>query len=136
MAELLDLTLDPVIAPERVLERQPDDKPAEQVDHRRPARPSPITEVMLGRNQLSVPPQDRVWRDDRRPLAKQFATQLFAEHRQSTALVIVQPRTLAQLLAKNSILLPLVLKPGTGVAGPRGLTASQTWQLCRVGAVP
>ena len=74
----------------------------------RPARPSPITEVMLGRNQLSVPPQDRVWRDDRRPLAKQFATQLFSEHSQSTALVIVQPRTLAQLLAKNPVLLPLV----------------------------
>ncbi len=62
----------------------------------------------------SVPPQDGVGCHDRRPLAQHFPPESLSKHSQSTALIIVQPWTLAQLLAQNPNLL-LLIQPDQAV---------------------
>ena len=62
-AEPAELTLDPHVAPPRILSGQAQDRvPELRVDRGPPGLPRP-TERPLPAHQLAVPPQERLWRD-------------------------------------------------------------------------
>src|SRR5450759_4087184 len=90
----------------------------------RPSRSALPTAVVLPGNQLSMPGQQRLGRDNRGHLGQNLPSQSFGLGRQATALVIVEPQpTAIELLAKhpvllakvvNDLLLALIHPPGNG----------------------
>mgnify|MGYP000653408160 CR=1 FL=1 len=115
--------LDLVVPPRRILTREAKDKVDDLLQHRRSANGSlPLTVVPFLRDQLAVPSQDRVWRDNGRPLSEQLPAQILPLDCQHSPLVISQSEALLpQLLPQDGILgqqvlqeLPLFLVQPTG----------------------
>jgi hypothetical protein len=61
-AELCEFAVDPAVSPQRILPRQPDDKPGDAGDRRRAPWLAPLARVVLLRHQSAVPGQQRRWR--------------------------------------------------------------------------
>ena len=67
--------------------------------------PRPVRVRPLPRDELPIPPQNRVWRDDRGDLTQPATAQPVPAHGEPTPLGIRQPQTPpTQLTPKDSIL--------------------------------
>jgi hypothetical protein len=86
MPHVLQRALDPRVTPRGILPRHADDKPLDLREHAATTRPTDVRP--LSRDQLSVPPENRVGCDDRRDLTEPTTAQPVSMHRQPTALVI------------------------------------------------
>ena len=91
MAHVLQRTLDPRVATETVLGRHPDDQPSNLDEHRGSSGPLPSAGPFCG-NQLAVPAENGVRRDDGRHVAQRAASESLPKHREPSTLVIVRPQ--------------------------------------------
>ena len=99
-------TLDPRVAPLRILARHSHYEVSDLSERHRAASPSSKTAVVLLGDQPPVPAKDRVRRDDAGHLHQCAPAKLLAAHRESTALVVCEPkRSRTKLLAEDAILL-------------------------------
>ena len=96
---------DPRIAPRRVLPRHPHDQGADFRPDSWTSDLPPAAVVLLG-DQVPIPAQDRVRRDDARNLGQDSPAELLPSYGEPTPLRVGQAeRTTAQLLSEDSILL-------------------------------
>ena len=109
MADLLQFSLDPTVAPGRVVGRHADDEGADRLHDAR-ATDAFVRVGPLRCDQTVVPAQDGVRRDDRRDLGQELSTESLALGCEPPALVVGQPETLsAELLLEDAILLDEVV---------------------------
>ncbi len=100
MAEVLERALDSVVAPGQVLARHPDDELCDALH-----------------DELPVPAQDRLWRDDRRELVEAPPAESGTAHRKSRSLVVGQPEFPAtELRSEDRVLFAEVLEHALLVA--------------------
>jgi hypothetical protein len=59
----------------------------------------------LARDQLPVPPQQRVWRDDLRDVTQGRSTQLVSKYRQPSPIVVGQPKPASSELSPEDTIL-------------------------------
>ena len=105
MPDLPQLALDATVAPGRVGCGHLHDQGADRLHDRRPAE-APVDRCPLRRDQLAVPPEDRVRRGDPRDLAKRLPPNRPPEYGEAPALTRREPQpSLADLLAQDSVLL-------------------------------
>ena len=94
------------MSPGRVLRRHPDDELFHVDGDSRTPGPAARRAVVLAGDQLAVPAQDRVGRDQARELAQPATTHRPALDGQSSPLVIGEPQAPpADLLAEDAVLL-------------------------------
>jgi len=110
VAQIAQGALDAPIAPVPVLFGHSDHQ---GLDHAGSAR-SPwfaiATTVILQRNQLPMPSQERLGRDNRGDLRQKLPAETFGLSGQSTAVVVIKPQSsLTNLFAKNPVLLAKVI---------------------------
>jgi hypothetical protein len=96
-------TLDPPMAPGRVLSRHPDDQRPDRDPGGRPSWPAPAGVVPLAGNEVLVPAQDsgRGDREDLRPLA---AAHQPGQCREPEPVGMIQPQAAAELTAQHLVL--------------------------------
>jgi hypothetical protein len=106
MAEVLERALDPRVAPARIVGRHPDRETAYLHLHagsprpRRRARP-------LSRDQRTVPPENRVRRDDRRDFRENPTAEAITDRGETPTFVVTQPHPPAvQLRLQYAVLCP------------------------------
>ena len=106
VTEVGQRTLDPRVAPLRILARHPHHEVSDLSERHRAASPSSRTAVVLLGDQPPVPAEDRVRGDDTGHLHQCAPAKLLAAHRESTALGVCEPkRSGTKLLAEDAILL-------------------------------
>ena len=104
MIQILQRALDARVAPPRVLSRHPHDEAADLREHTGPSG-TPFRVRPFPGDEVPVPSQNRVGRDDRRDLRQHPTTQPFAEGGQPSPVTIRQPQTLmAQLRLQDAVL--------------------------------
>ena len=87
MARILERTLNPRVAPGRILLGHSSDELPDLDDNTAAAGPRcPIRS--FARDQLPVPPQQCVWRDDRRDLTYRLSAQPVCRYRQPSPIVV------------------------------------------------
>ena len=73
--------------------------------HTRPSGTAALAAVVLAGDQLSMPSQQSVRRDEGGHLGKRFASELLGFHGQTATLIIAQSQALVpQLIAQNAVL--------------------------------
>ena len=90
MTEIGQRTPDAGVTPVAVLLRHVDDQAANLLPHRGPPGTSTLTAVVLASNQLPMPAQQGVGRDDRGHLPEQLVAQLLGPGSQAAALIVVE----------------------------------------------
>ena len=102
----------------------------------RAAGTAPLRAVAFAGDQLAVPAEDRVGRDEAGDLVEDLAAEDPAHHREAPALVIGQPKTAsAHLLSEDSVLLhrvvddpvPVPVHPPGAQRQEEGEGSSRTW---------
>ena len=78
VTEILYRALDARVAPTRILGRHSHDEPANLQEHGRPARPTPRARPFPG-DELPMPPENGVGRDNRRNFGQDPTTETRAE---------------------------------------------------------
>ena len=116
MADVLQRAEDPRVAPRGILLGHPHDQTPDLREHARTTA-SPLRVRPFPRDQLPMPPQNRVGRDDRGDLTKAATAQPVSVHGQPPAFLIGQADPAAHVSAQDavlfdqvghSVLLPLV----------------------------
>lgn len=116
VAEALECALHPVVAPGWVLARHADDELGDAL-HYEPSVGLPGRERPLLRDQSSVPPEDRLRRDDGCELVEQLPAESDAANGESDAVVIVESELpFAQLGSEDAVLLAEVVEDALLVA--------------------
>ena len=106
VTEVGQRTLDPRVAPLRILARHLHHKVSDVSARHQAASPSSRTAVVLLGDQLPVPAENRVRSDDTGHLHQCAPAKSLAAHRKSTALGVCEPkRSGTTLLAEDAILL-------------------------------
>src|ERR671924_398600 len=90
MAKVLQRTLDPGVAPTRIVGGHPDREAADLLLDAASTKPRPRVRP-LQRSQLAVPPENRVRRDDRRDLREEPAAEALTDDGETPTVVIIQP---------------------------------------------
>ena len=104
MPEILERPADSGVAPRRVLFRHAHDESRDVGEHARTTALPPRVRP-LARDQLPMPPQNRVGRDKRGDLSQPATTQQVPAHGQPTPIIIAQPEASSpQLTSKDAIL--------------------------------
>ena len=83
--------MDPRVTPAWILSRHPNHQASNLGEHCRSAQPLPSVGP-FPRNQLAVPPQNGIWRDDGRDVLQHAPSESVPKQRETTALIIVQPQ--------------------------------------------
>lgn len=86
MPDILQRALDPCAAPRGILFGHPDDEMLDLLEHAPTTRPAKV--CPLARDQLSVPPENRVGCDDRRDLTEPATAYPVSMHGKPTAFFI------------------------------------------------
>ena len=92
MTEVGKRTLDPRVAPLRILARHPHHEVSDLSERRGAASTSSRAAVVLLGDQPPVPAKNRVRSDDAGHLHQRAPAKLLAAHRESTALVVCEPK--------------------------------------------
>jgi hypothetical protein len=104
MSEVLQGALDSTVAPGGILPRHPDGQLTDLTEHAG-ASHSPSLSGPLPRDELPMPAQERVRRDQRRHLTQDLAAETVAVHRESTPLGIGQRKASpGKLLFEDAVL--------------------------------
>lgn len=104
MTKILERSLDARVPPARIVRRHPDNQASDLNQHSRSARP-PSREGPLPRNQIAMPSENGVGRDERRNFSQHAASESLPQHGEPSALTIVQPEPLAaQLRLERAVL--------------------------------
>src|ERR1700674_420743 len=104
MSEILERPANPAVAPGGILLRHAHDEPPDLREHTRTTAP-PLRVRPLPRDQLPMPPENRVWRDDRGDLTQPPTSQPVPADGEPTPLVLAQPKAPAtQLTPQDSVL--------------------------------
>src|SRR5258706_7186442 len=104
MADILQRTLDPRVAPGRILFRHPHDEPLDFGEYAATAGPTRGTRP-LPRDEFPMPAQNRVGGDDRGDLPQPMTAQPMSVLGQSTTLLVGQPDPAAtELRAEDTVL--------------------------------
>ncbi|HYC79284.1 MAG TPA: hypothetical protein VEI02_16825 [Planctomycetota bacterium] len=121
VADVLQRTLDPVVAPRRALPRETDHEACDLL-HQAGSGAGLGRERPLGGDTPSVPTQDGVGRDDRRHLGEEGAAEFGAANREALALDVgEQEPAFGEPGAKDAVLLPQVLdRRGLASVEPAG----------------
>ena len=99
-------TVDRAEAPRRILTRHLNGQLADLAEHARSSDTSSLSGP-LTRDELPMPPQDRVRCDQRRHLTQGLSSETMAIHGEPTPLDIGQPKTSpVQVLLEDAVLLP------------------------------
>ena len=107
--EVLQRTLDSAVAPRRIFTRHSDRELANLLPYARPSH-APSPRGPFARNQMPVPPQDRVGRHKRRHFAQDPSPKAVAFRCQSAPLSVGQPQALStQVFFENAVLCPQVV---------------------------
>jgi hypothetical protein len=93
MTQIVQRALEPRVAPARIFRRHPGHRPTNLWQHARPAGATLRVRPLAG-DELPVPAQHRVWRDDRRHLHQEPATKTGAEDSQARPFAVGQPHSL------------------------------------------
>ena len=106
VAEVGQGAADPRVAPSRILDGHPHDQLGNRLRCQRPTTTTVGAAVVLLGDQLPIPAQDRVRRDDARDLSEDSPAELLPTYGEPTPLCVGQAeRTTAQLLPEDAILL-------------------------------
>jgi hypothetical protein len=106
VTEVSQRTLDPRVAPLRILARHPHREVSDLAARHRAPSPSSRTSVVLLGDQPPVPAENRVRSDDTGHLHQCAPAKSLATHRESTALGVCEPKwSGTTLLAEDAILL-------------------------------
>lgn len=137
VVELLQLALDTAVAPVRVVGRHPHDQLADRLHDSGTADALAGVRPLRG-DQLAVPAEDSVGRDDGGHLTEQPAPEGPALRGEAPALVIGQPQALAaELFLENAVLLDEVLNGLRLVAiDPAGEARQEELKTKEIGHVP
>ena len=104
MPDVLQRPLDPRVSPLRIVGRHAHHETPNLLLHARSPWALAWVRPFPG-DQLPVPSQNRVGRDERRELAQHAATKALAEHRETPALVVIQSQSpAAQLHFQHAVL--------------------------------
>src|SRR2546430_2572893 len=108
MSEVPQGALDPAVAPRGILTRHPDGQLADLAQHTWSSHAS-LLSGPFRRDELLMPPQDGVRRDQRRHLTQDLSSEPVAVHGESTSLGIGEPQTPpVQVLLEDAVLFPHV----------------------------
>src|SRR4029450_12407339 len=106
MAQVLECALDACVAPARILGRHPDHETAYSPLQAGSPRPG-LRIRPLSRDQLAVPPENRVRRDDRRDFRQHPTTETVTDHGETTTFVVAQSQLPPpQLRLQDTVLFP------------------------------
>ena len=104
MPDIFQRPLDSRVAPARIVGHHADRQTPDLASYARSAGALPGVRPLAG-DQLSVPSENRVGRDERGELVQRAATEPVSQHRQTPALSIVQSQpTAAQLHLQRAVL--------------------------------
>src|SRR5436309_9243127 len=103
MADILQRTLDPCVAPRGILFGHPDNEMPDLLEHAPTTRPANVRP--LPRDQLSVPPENRVGCDDCRDLTEPATAHPVSMHGQPTALFIGEADPATEARAEAAVFL-------------------------------
>ena len=104
MAEVLERSLDARIAPARIVSRHSNNQASDLNQYRGSARPLPDIGP-FPRDQLAVSSENGVWRDESRDLSQHAPAESQPQHREPSALIVVQPKpSAAQLRLQRAVL--------------------------------
>ena len=117
MPEVLQRTSDSRIPSGRILLRHPHDQPPDLREDARTAR-SARRARPLARDELAMPAQDRIGRDNRRNLAQHTSAQTLPAPRETAPLFVGYPQSSATKLTPQSTLRARVATRGSRVAAP------------------
>ena len=110
MTEMLQRPLDTRISPGGILTGHPDDQTSDLKERARPPRAASRIRPLRS-DELAMPAEDRVRRDDGRDLRQQSTAEPLPEDRQAATFVIGQCQSSAvELRLQNAVLLSQVLK--------------------------
>jgi hypothetical protein len=109
MPHILERATDPGITPGGVLLRHPYHELADLLEHAGTLRPLRVRP--LPRDELPMPPQNRVGGDDRGDVAQCSASQSVPTYGQPTSFIIGQPQSPTHLSSEDSILFDQVGHP-------------------------
>ena len=110
VAHVSERTLNPRVAPCRILSGHANDEVGGLRFPSRPAGLSPFRVVPLTSNELAVPGENRVGRDDSGDLLEDLSTEGLALYREPTAFIIGQPKSSATKLSlEDSVLLEQIV---------------------------
>ena len=102
MPEVLQRALDPGVAPPWILLGHPDDEPLNLREHAAPARPSGVRPFPS--DELPMPPENRIGRDDRGDLTELTTAHSVSVYGQSTAFLIGQADPVTEVRPENPVL--------------------------------
>jgi hypothetical protein len=109
MAEVPQGTLDPAVAPCRILTRHPDGQLTDLAEYARSSDAS-VRNGPCPRDQLLMPSQESVWCDQRCHVTQDLSSEAVAVHSESAALDVGQPQSPAvEVLFEDAVLFPQVL---------------------------
>src|SRR5688572_19598351 len=116
VTEIRERAMDAVVSPGQVLARHPDDELGDALHHELPIGLSARERPLL-RDELSMPAQDRLRRDDRGELAEDPPAERGTAHREPHSLVVGRTKLPAtELSSEDSVLLAEVLEDALLVA--------------------
>ncbi len=124
MADVLQRADDPRVAPRRILFGHPHDQSPDLREHARTTAP-PLRVRPFPRDELPMPPKNRVGRDDRGDVTQAATAQPVSMHRQPTAFLIGQADPAAHVPAQDAVFFDQV---GHGVLLPLVEPADQRGQ--------
>ena len=105
MAEVVERAPDPGVAPVAILGGHPHDEPADRVHDPWAARSATAAAVVLPRNQLSMPAEEGIGRDQGLQVTECPPAEALCLCGQASALGVREPETArAELLPKDAIL--------------------------------
>jgi hypothetical protein len=116
MPHVLQGSADPCVASRRILFRYPDDKTLDLFKRTPTTRPADVRP--LPRDQLSVPPENRVGRGDRRDLTKPATAHPVSMHGQPTAFVIREARPATEMRAEDAVFFDQIRDARLPLVGP------------------
>jgi hypothetical protein len=126
MPEVRQGTLDPAVAPRRILTRHPDGQLADLAKHARSSDASSLSGPFTG-DELPMPSQDGVRRDQRRHLTQDVSSEAVPVHGEPTSLGIGQPQAPSvKVLFQDAVLFSQVLDDLELVAIHQPASATRT----------
>src|SRR5438552_11450224 len=116
MPDILQRAWEPCVAPGGILFGHPDNERLDLLEHTPTTRPANVSP--LPRDQLSVPPENRVGCDDRRDLTEPATAHPVSRHDQPTAFFIGEADPAAEARAEDAVFLNQIRDARLPLVGP------------------
>jgi hypothetical protein len=117
ISEVLECAPQPCVAPTRVFLRHAHDELTNVLRRRWSARTTVLAAIVLGRNEVAIPSQERIGCDNGGDLGQRFSTQSLGLDGEPAALILREPESFAAKLgSEHTVLLLEVVDHGMLIA--------------------